>query len=70
MLAPTVIDSRIEHVGDDMFNVQNTIDIVLGFDKEKDELIVADKSFGTTFPVTATASGLCRTLRCSTQWPR
>ena len=80
-LGPTLRDSVIEHVGDDFFNVQNAIDVVLGWESvplgqptSRDQLgwesvplrqptgrgraitraprlVVADASFGSTFPL-------------------
>ena len=51
VVGPQIIHSTVEHVGDDMFNVQNAIAVVLG--SHGNAVVVADKSFGSTFPVAA-----------------
>jgi hypothetical protein len=51
---PTITRSVFEHVGDDFFNVQDAIDIVLGW-ADRTTVILADASFGSTFPVTPKA---------------
>eukprot|EP00937_MAST-01D_sp_MAST-1D-sp2_P005996 g5996.t1 len=62
LVGPTLVSSAMRHVGDDFFNVQNAIDIVLGWDAGAGaagahalapalpSLIVADDSFGSTWP--------------------
>lgn len=61
MVGPTIINSTLEHIGDDFFNIQNAIDIVVGIVRRNSSapattIVVADKSFGSTFPVTAETS--------------
>ena len=51
LVGPTLLDSRLSHVGDDFVNVQNAIDVVLGWRGADGALVVADDSFGSTFPV-------------------
>lgn len=50
LVGPIITASQFEHIGDDFFNVQNAIDIVLGW-ADRATIIVADASFGSTFPV-------------------
>jgi hypothetical protein len=58
LVGPTLLDSRLSHVGDDFLNVQNAINVVLGWrgDDNGSSLVVADNSFGSTFPVVRGAS--------------
>ena len=56
LIGPTLLSSSFAHVGDDFLNVQNAIDVVLGWRRAGTELVVADASFGTTFPVRAGTS--------------
>jgi len=56
LIGPTLVDSVLEHIGDDFVNVQNSIDVVLGWQASGgsaggQDLIVADASFGSTFPL-------------------
>ena len=61
MVGPTIINSTLEHIGDDFFNMQNAINIVVGIVHRNGSapattIVVADKSFGSTFPVPAETS--------------
>ena len=60
LVGPTLLNSSFAHVGDDFLNVQNAIDVVLGWragaSGSDADLVVADASFGTTFPVSAGTS--------------
>jgi hypothetical protein len=54
MIGPSVTNSYFSHIGDDFFNVQNAIDIVLGFlDNINRTIVVADSSFGSTYPISS-----------------
>lgn len=54
VLGPAVSNSYFRHIGDDFFNVQDAIDVVLGFidDSTLRTIVVADASFGSTYPST------------------
>ncbi len=58
-IAPTLRDSVIEYVADDFFNVQNAIDVVLGYANPGSTswLVVADNSFNSTFATSAMVKG-------------
>ena len=58
ILGPTVSNSYFKHIGDDFFNVQDAIDVVLGFADESSmrTIVVADASFGSTYSTIASSN--------------
>ena len=56
-VAPLLEDSTFEHIGDDFYNVQDAIQVVLGWTSDG-ALVVADSSFGSTYSADVRGIGM------------